>query len=83
MVKRFLNPSHVATNIDSVIGAYGLVTENIDNINGLGQVKLGGMYWTARSTSGEPIPVGTLVKVDRIEGVKVFVTPVEVPANVQ
>jgi len=28
------------------------------------------------------IPEGTLVKVDRVEGVKVFVTPVEIPANV-
>ena len=37
---------------------------------------------TARSSSGIPIPKGTLVKVDRIEGVKVFVTPVEIPVNV-
>ena len=35
-----------------------------------------------RSTSGAPIPQGTLVKVDRIEGVKVFVSPTEVPARV-
>ena len=82
VVKKFLNPSHVATNIDSVIGAYGLVTENIDNINGLGQVKLGGMYWTARSSSGDPIDAGTKIKVDSIEGVKVFVTPVETFAKV-
>ena len=40
------------------------------------------MEWTARSTSGQPIPVGTLVKVDKIEGVKAFVSPAEVPANV-
>ena len=29
-----------------------------------------------RSTSGEKIPAGTLVKVDKIEGVKAFVTAV-------
>ena len=82
LVKKFLNPSHVATNIDSVIGSCGLVTEDIDNVSGLGQVKLGSMYWTARSTSSEPLATGTKVKVDSIEGVKVFVSPVEVFAKI-
>jgi membrane protein implicated in regulation of membrane protease activity len=58
------------------------VTAAVDNIHGQGQVKLGAMEWTARSTTGDPIPVETLVRVDRIEGVKVFVTPVEVAATV-
>ena len=73
-VKKFLNPHRSATNIDSIIGTEGYVTADIDNLNAEGQVKLGGMYWTARSTSGKTIPTGTLVRVDRIEGVKVFVT---------
>ena len=40
------------------------------------------MEWTARSTNGNPIPQGTLVKVDKIEGVKAFVTPVEMKEKV-
>ena len=82
LTKRFLNPSHVATNIDSVIGSEGYVTTPIDNVSAEGQVKLGAMYWTARSTSGEKIPAGTLVKVDKIEGVKAFVSPVKVESEV-
>ena len=70
------------TNVDSVIGSVGLVTADIDNITGTGQVKLGSMTWTARSTAGTPIPEGTDVRVDRIEGVKVFVSPVQVPESV-
>ena len=70
-------------NIDAIIGAEGLVTAAIDNVSAQGQVKLGAMEWTARSTSGKPIPQGTLIRVDRIEGVKVFVSPVEIPAAVQ
>ena len=66
------------TNVDSVIGAEGYVTEAIDNLSYTGRVKLGGTTWAARSTSGAGIPVGTLVKVERIEGVKVFVSPAEV-----
>ena len=82
-IKKFLNPKLKKTNIDAIIGAEGLVTAAIDNVSAQGQVKLGAMEWTARSTSGKPIPQGTLIRVDRIEGVKVFVSPVEVPATVE
>ena len=76
--KKYLTPKLAATNIDSIIGSTGYVTAAVDNIHGQGQVKLGAMEWTARSTTGDAIPPGTLVKVDRIEGVKVFVTAVKI-----
>lgn len=79
LVRRYINPGITKTNVDAVIGAMGLVTAPIDNIAAEGQVKLGGMEWSARSTSGEPIEAGTRIRVDRIEGVKVFVSPAEVP----
>lgn len=77
LVKKFIKPNIVKTNVDSVIGTEGYVTETIDNIAATGQVKLGGMYWTARSENGRKIEAGKLVKVNRIEGVKVFVSAVE------
>ena len=83
LCRKYLRPKLTATNVDSVIGSTGLVTVPIDNVSASGQVKLGAMEWTARSTSGDPIPAGTLIRVDRIEGVKVFVSPAEVPANVR
>ena len=81
LTKKFFTPRLAKTNIDSVIGAVGMVTVEINNVLATGQVKLGAMEWTARSTSGVPIEKGTLVKVDRIEGVKVFVSEAEVTAN--
>ena len=74
-VKKFIKPKITATNVNSVIGSEGFVTEDIDNLSARGQVKLGGMFWSARSTSGDPISKDTKIKVDRIEGVKVFVSP--------
>lgn len=82
LVRKHLTPRITRTNVDSVVGTQGFVTADIDNVSAAGQVKLGAMYWTARSTSGEPIPEGTLVRVDRIEGVKAFVSPAEVGATV-
>ena len=81
LVRKHIKPKLTKTNVDAVIGSTGLVTVAIDNVAAVGQVKLGAMYWTARSESGEPICEGTLVTVDRIEGVKAFVSPVKTPAT--
>lgn len=82
LARKYFTPKITKTNVDSVVGTQGYVTADIDNLNATGQIKLGGMEWTARSTSGENIPVGTLVQVDKIEGVKAFVTPVEAAQTV-
>lgn len=76
MVRKYLNPNVAKTNLDAVVGSEGRVTVAIDNLSAVGQVKLGAMEWTARSTSGEPVPAGTVIRVDKIEGVKAFVSPV-------
>ena len=80
VAKRYFTPKLEKTNIDAVIGATGMVIKAVDNDLSEGQVKLGGMEWSARSTTGEPIPEGTKVQVDKIEGVKVYVTPCPVEA---
>lgn len=83
ILKKYITPKITNTNVDALIHSAGLVTVRIDNVTAAGQVKLGAMEWSARSTSGAPIEVGTQVTVDRIEGVKVFVSPAEVPAGVK
>ena len=81
LVRKYIKPKLTKTNVDAVVGSTGLVTVAIDNVMAQGQVKLGAMYWTARSESGEPIPEGTLVKAVRIEGVKAIVSPVKETVN--
>jgi len=82
IVRKHFTPRITKTNIDSVIGATGIVITPVNNIAALGQVQVGGVEWSARSTAGTHIPAGALVKVDRIEGVKVFVSLAEEPAKV-
>ena len=69
------------TNLDQAIGASARVTEDIDDDAGTGAVYVKGKMWTARSSSGETIPIGTEVTVERIEGVKLYVTPVRAEAH--
>ena len=82
LVQRHFTPKLSRTNVDAIIGTKGYVTADIDNLSAHGQVKLGGMEWSARSTHGLPIPAGTLVKVDHIEGNKAYVSPAEKRAAV-
>lgn len=82
MVRKHFTPKLQRTNVDAIIDSQGYVTADIDNLSATGTVKLGAMEWTARSTTGSPISKGALVKVDKIEGVKVFVTAIKVEANV-
>ena len=77
VLNKYIKPKIQKTNVDAVVGATGLVTEKIENLTAQGRVKIGGMYWTARSTNGEALEVNTRIVVDRVEGVKVFVSPVE------
>lgn len=81
VAKKLFTPKLTPTNVDSVIGKEGIVIAPIDNLTATGTVKLGAMEWSARSTDGSPIPVGEQVRVDKVEGVKVFVTPVRVPVK--
>ena len=78
VAKKHFTPKLTKTNVDAVVGNTGKVTKRIDNDAATGQIKLGAMEWTARSTSGAVIEEGTLIRVDKIEGVKAFVSPVEV-----
>ncbi len=77
LAKKFLTPGYSATNADRAIGREAVVIQTIDNLQGQGQVNIAGQTWTARSQDGTLIPEGTLVRVLRIEGVKVFVQPKE------
>ena len=73
-VRKHFAPRITRTNVDSVIGATGIVVTPVNNIAALGQVQINGVEWSARSTDGSHLGAGTLVKVDKIEGVKVFVS---------
>lgn len=71
--KRLIKQKKVATNADSNIGKEAVVTERIDNLQGSGAVRISGVEWSARSADGSEIEKGAVVRVLRIEGVKVCV----------
>ena len=73
---RLRHPKHQPTNADRVIGQTALVTETISDREQTGQVRVMGQIWSARTDDTvDEIPTGTDVRIMRIEGVKLIVTP--------
>lgn len=75
--KELFNRDRQHTNADRIVGMEGLVTETIDNERAVGQIRVAGQIWTARSVGGEVIPIDTRVTVKAISGVKAMVEPLQ------
>ena len=71
---KYFNKDRIKTNAESLVGRQAIVTAEIDNLQGIGQVTVGTQEWSARSyDNGVRIPVGTVVDVLAINGVKLMV----------
>lgn len=77
LVEKYVNKTTTATNADRVLGTVARVTETIDNAEPTGAVYVDGKTWTARSVTDEVIEPDTLVRVVRMEGVRLFVEEVK------
>ncbi|MBE6631836.1 MAG: NfeD family protein [Ruminococcaceae bacterium] len=77
--KKYIRKTPISnTNSDALIGETGVVTEDIDNIEGRGLVKVKSQVWTARSEDPTvKIASGSLVEIKSIEGVKLICNKID------
>ncbi len=73
LVKKLTKAKIQPTNADRCIGQTAIVVEDINNIEGKGQVQVGGIVWTARSSDGTVFAKDERVTVEKIDGVKLIV----------
>lgn len=79
---KYFNKSRVKTNAESLVGRQAIVISEINNLQGIGQVTIGGQEWSARNVvEGETLPIGSVVVIRTISGVKLMVE--EVPAGAE
>ncbi len=64
---------NVVTNAYSVMGKKAIVTQEINPTLGVGQIKVGGEVWSAKTLSDTIIPKNSEVIIKNIDGVKVVV----------
>jgi membrane protein implicated in regulation of membrane protease activity len=71
---KYFNKDRVRTNVESMIGRQAIVISEIDNLQGIGQVTVGGQEWSARSEDEQKcMAAGTVVEVVAVSGVKLIV----------
>ncbi len=63
----------VVTNAFSIIGKKGIVTQDINETYGIGQIKIAGETWSAKTLDGSIIEKGNQIEVTNIDGVKAVV----------
>ena len=66
-----------ATGREEMLGAEGVVTTALP-AHGEGMIRVHGELW--RASASAPVPEGALVRVTRVEGLKLFVEPMEAQA---
>lgn len=75
---KYFNKDRLKTNAESVVGQQAVVIVEIDNVKEAGEVLVHGQEWSARGVAEYPqIAKDTVVMVEAIEGVKLFVRPME------
>lgn len=65
----------IKTNVYSVEGKIGKVVEDVEPSEAKGQVKVNGELWSATSYNDLPITKDTEVIIEKINGVKLIVKP--------
>lgn len=66
--------NNLTTNAFSIIGKKAIVVKEINPTLGVGQIKVDGQVWSAKSNGEEIISEGTEVSILSIDGVKAVVT---------
>lgn len=70
------------TNAYSIIGKKGIVTQDINNTLGVGQIKIANEVWSAKTENDIPIQKGIEVNIIKIDGVKAVVKPTSINSEI-
>lgn len=72
--KLFKNKDETKMNNNAMIGKKGIVIKEINPLDETGQVKVAGELWSAITLDNKNIEINEIVKVTKVEGVKLVVT---------
>ena len=80
LTRKFISTQAAVTNTNKLVGRQGIVIKSIGKTHlESGLVKLDGETWSAVSNSNAIIPVGSLVEVQSIKGIRLTITHTHKP----
>lgn len=73
---KLMNKNTEKTNVEGLLGKSAVVIQQIDNLAQTGQVRINDIEWMARTSDDSvTIPVGTVVVIEAVHGVRLIVRP--------
>lgn len=76
LIKKYMKKGAGENGLDRMIGKQGLVTEQVNNLAGTGEVQVDGQYWMARTSDNSlTIEKDQVITVRQINGVRLIVEP--------
>ena len=73
---KLMNKGTEKTNVEGLLGKSAVVIQQIDNLAQTGQVRINDIEWMARTSEDSvTIPVGTVVVIEAVHGVRLIVRP--------
>ena len=73
---KLMNKDTEKTNVEGLLGKSAVVIQQIDNLAQTGQVRINDIEWMARTSDDSvTIPVGTVVVIEAVHGVRLIVRP--------
>lgn len=82
LVNKISKKETVPTNVFSIIGKSAIVINDINCIDGTGQIKVNGEVWSAEGLNGIDIKEGSKVEIIEIKGVKTIVSPIKTSCEI-
>lgn len=74
ILRKVLHFEYKDTNAKMDIGKLAIIVQEVNSEKGTGRARLGDSEWIAVAENGSVIPKGTTVRVDRIDGAKLYVS---------
>ena len=73
---KLMNKGTEKTNVEGLLGKKAVVIQKINNLAQTGQVRINDIEWMARTSDDSvTIPVGTVVVIEAVHGVRLIVRP--------
>ena len=74
LVRRLKRLSHASANVDSIVGEVATLSDDLEGY-GTGRAAMRGTEWKVTNVSGEALSKGQRCRVERVEGITLFVRP--------
>jgi membrane protein implicated in regulation of membrane protease activity len=74
LISRLKRTSRTTADVDSIVGEFATLSDDLE-AHGSGRAAMRGTEWNVANASNQPLSKGQRCRVERVEGITLFVRP--------